>query len=223
MVLHNPSLSCSSSLDLRTFFSLQLAHTLLIACLLNFKCVCTSSWSSLDIWRELLAKLTVPQISLKFLSHEAYKTSHAIQAGGVQRSGFLHSLFICSCLLFFFLLGFKLFMWEDCPVGEGPVETAERKDLGKLQQGGGQSWEQSQKRTITIAREESKCFCWLWQIKEVGTGGLYPSFGSKWVTEDLSKSSASSVLLLCSGCQQGFCTPCFLEKKTDFLDIEGKM
>lgn len=40
----------------------------------------------------------------------------------------------------------------------------------------------------------------------------------------MSKSSASSVLLLCSGCQQGFCTPCFLEKKKpDFLNIEGKM
>lgn len=51
------------------------------------------------------------------------------------------------------------------------------------------------------------------QIREVGTGVLCPSFGSKQVMEDLGKSSASSALLLRSGCHQGFCAPCFLGKK----------
>lgn len=50
------------------------------------------------------------------------------------------------------------------------------------------------------------------QIREVGTGVPCPGFGSKQVTKDLGKSSASSALLCAHGVIRGFVLLVFLEK-----------
>lgn len=134
----------------------------LIACLLNFLQFCTLflkfSWRLEGAARRAHSS----QICFRFFSHEAYKNIHAVQAGVVQRSGFLHSLLICSyllllfvgffCVFFFFPLGFKLFVWED--IQQWGSRGEDRKAL-KVSQGGAQSWEQCQKRTIDRAQEKN--------------------------------------------------------------------
>lgn len=116
----------------------------LIACLLNFLQFCTLflkfSWRLEGAARRAHSS----QICFRFFSHEPYKNIHAVQAGVVQRSGFLHSLLISSYMLllfvvffcvffFFFPLGFKLFVWED--IQQWGSRGEDRKALWKFHKG----------------------------------------------------------------------------------------
>lgn len=136
----------------------------LIACLLNFLQFCTLflkfSWRLEGAARRAHSS----QICFRFFSHEPYKNIHAVQAGVVQRSGFLHSLLISSYMLllfvvffcvfcFFFSLGLQAVRVRRYPAVRIPWRG--QKGTLKVSQGGAQSWEQCQKRTIDRAQEKN--------------------------------------------------------------------